>query len=224
MSHNNNRRNFFKIAAAATAGIALPTISKADSIKDLPQTPGAGYGPYFPGNESFEKTNDLITAGVPLNNLPGKLIYVQGVVKNENMEPIKNAIVQIWQNDSLGRYKHPTTEGDLAPLDPRFKYYGMAKTGEDGTYNFRTIMPTPYPGDDNWVRCPHIHFHTVATGFYELVSQMFFAGHPLNSGDRVFKSIPTEVIDRCEIDGEEHTTPSDGDVQVYRFDMVLVSR
>jgi len=97
--------------------------------------------------------------------------------------PLREALVEIWQCDAHGVYRHPR-----APLqemaDPGFQGYGRTLLGPDGAYRFRTIRPVPYPG-----RTPHIHVAVVVPGTGRLVSQLYVEGEPLNERDPLFRAI-----------------------------------
>lgn len=71
-----------------------------------------------------------------------------------------------------------------AGADSNFQGYGVAVTGADGAYRFRTILPVAYPG-----RTPHIHVAVEANGFPRLITQMYLAGHAQNDRDSVLSSV-----------------------------------
>ncbi|MGF1663441.1 MAG: response regulator, partial [Kineosporiaceae bacterium] len=93
----------------------------------------------------------------------------------EKLYPVVDSLVDIWQCDALGRYRHPRDPG---PRDEGFQGYGRVRTNGDGAYRFRTIRPVPYPG-----RTPHIHFAVTVPGGTPWTTQMYVAGEPLNERD-----------------------------------------
>ena len=74
----------------------------------------------------------------------GERIVVTGRVLDEDGRPLSNALVEIWQANSAGRYAHDVDQHD-APLDPHFSGVGRVVTGADGVYRFATIKPAAYP-------------------------------------------------------------------------------
>ncbi|MDJ0614986.1 MAG: protocatechuate 3,4-dioxygenase subunit beta [Rhizobiaceae bacterium] len=153
----------------------------------------------------------------------GPRLLVHGTVRDEMGRPVPNALIEVWQANAGGRYRHKN-EGYLAPLDPNFGGCGRVITADDGTYEFRTIQPGPYPwpnGPNSW-RPAHIHFSIFGHGFAQrLITQMYFEGDTLiplcpivgalGSQDAV--DILTAHLDMGR------TIPMD--MCAYRFDIVL---
>jgi protocatechuate 3,4-dioxygenase beta subunit len=98
----------------------------------------------------------------------GDILNLSGVVINTRGEVQKDIIIEIWQTDPQGRYKHP---GDSTPgeRDPNFQYWGAAITAADGTFFFKTIIPGAYQP-----RPAHIHYKVLQAGKVVLTSQMYF--------------------------------------------------
>jgi protocatechuate 3,4-dioxygenase beta subunit len=97
---------------------------------------------------------------------------------------LDGAIVEIWQCDSWGRYRHPRDGADPTDVDEGFQGYGQARVGADGVVGFRTIRPAPYVG-----RTPHIHVKVRHPSFGELSSQLFVEGDPGNSRDFLWRRL-----------------------------------
>ena len=116
-------------------------------------------------------------------------MLVQGRVLDSQCRPIAGADVEIWQACASGRYNNPKDDNPAA-IDPHFKYWGETRTDANGAYQFKTIVPGAYPADTDWMRPPHIHFKVSRLGFHELVTQMYFAGNPLNDQDQILKDVP----------------------------------
>jgi protocatechuate 3,4-dioxygenase beta subunit len=121
----------------------------------------------------------------------GERIIVTGRVLEEDGRPVRNALVEIWQTNAGGRYRH---EGDQhpSPLDPNFTGAGRALTDGDGRYEFVTIKPGAYPwrNHPNAWRPAHIHFSLFGRAFSSrLVTQMYFPGDPLFEQDPIFQSV-----------------------------------
>lgn len=184
-------------------------------------------GPVFGHDIIGPLDNDLIhnfaKAG---ESAIGPRIIVYGRVLDERGRGVPGALVEYWQANAGGRYRH-RKEGYLAPLDPNFGGCGRSITGEDGGYAFRTVQPGPYPwpnGPNDW-RPAHIHFSIFGHGFAQrLITQMYFEGDPM---------IPLCPIVRTLADPQAATALTAAldmqaavpmDCRAYRFDIVLRGR
>ncbi len=156
----------------------------------------------------------------------GQRLTVYGQVLDENARPVRGTLVEFWQANAGGRYRHKR-EGYLAPLDPNFGGCGRAITDDNGYYHFRTIKPGAYPwpnGGNDW-RPAHIHFSVFGHAFAQrLITQMYFEGDPMIWQDPIALSIPDraaveQLIARLD---RLNTTPMDA--LAYRFDIVLRGR
>lgn len=156
----------------------------------------------------------------------GQRLIVHGRVLDENGRAIRGALVEFWQANASGRYRHKR-EGYRGALDPNFGGCGRTLTDENGCYQFRTIRPGAYPwpnGGNDW-RPAHIHFSIFGNAFAQrLITQMYFEGDPLVWQDPIALSIPDraaveQLMARLDWPG---TTPMDS--LAYRFDIVLRGR
>src|SRR5690606_34544996 len=93
--------------------------------------------------------------------------------------PVADATVDLWQANSMGRYRHPD-ESSQNPLDPNFQGWAIVPSGRNGGFRFKTVFPGAYSAGLGWSRPPHIHFKISKAGFRPLTTQMYFPGHPLN--------------------------------------------
>jgi protocatechuate 3,4-dioxygenase, beta subunit len=145
----------------------------------LASTPWREEGPFYPDKLPLDTDNDLIVVNDALTPAVGEITHLTGRVLDTAGNPIRNAIVEIWQCDANQVYHH---SGDSAAgLDRNFQGFGRFTTGSPGEYRFRTIKPVPYPGRP----APHIHFK-VKKGERELITtQMNITGHPGNLVDGV---------------------------------------
>jgi protocatechuate 3,4-dioxygenase, beta subunit len=146
-------------------------------------------GPVFGEDLLQPSDNDLTRQheGEPL----GERITVSGRVLDEDGRPIRGALVEVWQANSAGRYRHEVDQHP-APLDPNFSGAGRVLTDGEGRYDFTTIQPGPYPwrNHHNAWRPAHIHFSIFGRMFTQrLVTQMYFPGDPLFPYDPIFNSI-----------------------------------
>ncbi len=174
----------------------------------LPKTLTERTGPVFGHNLVRKNDNDLTAQheGEPL----GERIFVHGRVLDEDGRPARGALVEIWQANAAGRYRHKVDDHD-APLDPNFTGAGRILTDDNGYYFFKTIKPGAYPWGNHYNawRPAHIHFSLFGSGILSrLVTQMYFPGDPLQPLDPIFNSVPDEgarkrLISRLDMDRTE---------------------
>jgi len=184
-------------------------------------------GPVFGHSMLGDLDNDLILNYAAAGEMAiGQRIIVHGRVLDQNGRGIPGVLLEFWQANAGGRYRHKK-EGYLAPLDPNFGGCGRTVTDENGGYSFRTIKPGPYPwpnGVNDW-RPAHIHFSLFGNGFAQrLITQMYFEGDPLIWKCPIVKTIPSraaieQLIAPLDM---ENTVPMDA--RAYKFDMVLRGR
>ncbi|AXB44414.1 protocatechuate 3,4-dioxygenase subunit beta [Amycolatopsis albispora] len=190
----------------------------------LPQMLTEVTGPLLGPGRLGEHDNDLTRqhAGEP----QGQRIVVHGRLLDGDGRPVRNSLVEIWQANAGGRYKH-TGDRWPSPLDPNFDGVGRTLTDDNGHYEFTTIKPGAYPwkNHDNAWRPAHIHFSVFGTSFTQrLVTQMYFPEDPLFGQDPIFNSIPDEkarmrMVSRFDL---ERTQPEWA--LAYEFDIVLRGR
>jgi protocatechuate 3,4-dioxygenase beta subunit len=159
-----------------------PLVTLPERFRDLE-------GPVFGESTVEESDRDLTSRhdGEPL----GERILVSGRVLDEDERPIRNALVEVWQANAAGRYRH-VVDQHPAPLDPNFTGAGRCLTDDDGRYEFITVKPGAYPwgNHENAWRPAHIHFSIFGRAFAErLVTQMYFPGDPLMEYDPIFHSV-----------------------------------
>jgi protocatechuate 3,4-dioxygenase beta subunit len=155
----------------------------------LPEELHALDGPVFGADFVAESDADLTAQheGEPL----GERIVVTGRVLDEDGRPLRGALVEVWQANAAGRYKHEV-DRHPAPLDPNFSGAGRCLTDDDGRYRFVTVKPGAYPwgNHENAWRPAHIHFSLFGRTFTQrLVTQMYFPGDPLFPYDPIFNSV-----------------------------------
>jgi protocatechuate 3,4-dioxygenase beta subunit len=156
----------------------------------LPHTVTEVTGPQLgPERVRGERDADLTRQhdGEPI----GERIVVKGRVLDTAGRPVRGTLVEIWQANAAGRYMHAKDTWP-APLDPNFSGAGRCLTGDDGSYEFTTIKPGPYPWGNhhNAWRPAHIHFSLLGRAFAQrLVTQMYFPGDPFFPYDPIFNSV-----------------------------------
>jgi protocatechuate 3,4-dioxygenase beta subunit len=190
----------------------------------LPSTITENTGPVF-GHELIRVGDNDLTAqhaGDPI----GERIFVHGRVLDEDGRPVRNALVEIWQANAAGRYRHKVDTWD-APLDPNFTGAGKTLTDEHGCYQFKTIKPGPYPwrNHHNAWRPSHIHFSLFGVGILSrLVTQMYFPGDPLQPLDPIFNSIPDEAARMRLVSTLDMQRAQPNYALAFAFDIVLRGR
>ncbi len=183
-------------------------------------------GPVFGHEEIGLLDNDLILnyakAGEPI----GERTIVHGRVLDENGRPVPSALVEVWQANAGGRYRH-RNDTYIAPIDPNFGGCGRTITGADGSYAFRTVKPGAYPFRNyvNSWRPAHIHFSLSGSGFAQrLITQMYFEGDPLISHDAILDTIPDPAARKRLVAQLDLNQAVPLDSLAYRFDIVLRGR
>ena len=184
-------------------------------------------GPVFNPSIIGELDHDLIHNYSQNNQAAiGQRLIVFGRVTDQNDRPVTNSLIEIWQANSAGRYRH-IKEGYMAPLDVNFGGCGRTMTDENGYYEFRTIMPGAYPwpnGPNSW-RPAHIHFSLFGEAFAQrLITQMYFEGDPLIPLCPIVRTIKDQRAINSLIAplDMEKTVPMDS--LAYRFDITLRGR
>jgi protocatechuate 3,4-dioxygenase beta subunit len=187
----------------------------------MPHTLSELSGPVFGHNQVTPQDSDLTAhhAGEPL----GERILVHGRVLGEDGLPVRGGLVEVWQANAAGRYRHKSDQHD-APLDPNFFGAGRMLTDDQGYYRFKTIKPGAYPWSNHYNawRPAHIHFSLFGSGLLSrLVTQMYFPGDPLQPLDPIFNSIPDEQARTRLISSFDFEATEPNYMLAYRFDIVL---
>jgi protocatechuate 3,4-dioxygenase, beta subunit len=179
-------------------------------------------GPALPATLALTPADADLTGqhdGEPI----GERIIVFGRVFDTEGKPLRDTLVEVWQANAAGRYRH-RSDVWAAPLDPNFSGAGRCVTDDRGRYRFTTIKPGPYPWGNhhNAWRPAHIHFSLLGRAFAQrLVTQMYFPGDPFFPYDPIFNSVADpsareRMIGRFRI---HETVPSWA--PAYEFDIYL---
>jgi protocatechuate 3,4-dioxygenase alpha subunit len=186
-------------------------------------SPYCTIGPFFPGQ--------FVTGCEDLTSFQGKRaagqhIILTGRVVEDGNRPILNAIIEIWQPDANGVFRHPL-DPRAPEVDPGFYGWGRARTNAEGFYSFRTVLPGASPADGT-ARCPHLNLMLLAIGLTRrLVTTVFFAETPGAVRDPVFECVAdpaarARMLARPQAHDEANGVERNGGdkVPVYRFDIV----
>jgi len=189
MNHNRPfcaRRNFLSRIAVGAMG-ALGTVAfKTPGVfaDQLIQTPRQTEGPFYPDKMPLDTDNDLLIINDAITPAVGVVTHLSGRILDRRGEPIRNALVEIWQVDNNAAYLH-TGSVNRDKRDPNFQGFGRFLTGSTGEYYFRTIKPVQYPGR----QAPHIHFAVKLKGQDKFTTQCYIKGHPGNERDAILRGI-----------------------------------
>ena len=192
----------------------------------LDQTISEITGPRFGHSDIAALDHDLIRNFAKDGDPIGERIILHGRVLDEVGRPVPNSLVEIWQANAGGRYRHQN-DGYLAPLDPNFGGCGRTKTDKAGHFIFHTIKPGAYPWS-NWEpswRPAHIHVSVFGHSFSQrLVTQLYFEGDPLIEICPIANSISNPRSLQQLVASLDMETEKPFDCLAYRFDIVLRGR
>jgi protocatechuate 3,4-dioxygenase beta subunit len=153
----------------------------------------------------------------------GQRVIVHGHVKEDDGRPVPDTLIEIWQANAGGRYRHQVDQWP-SPLDPNFTGGGRTVTDKDGYFRFTTIKPGAYPwrNHPNAWRPAHIHFSLFGRAFTQrLVTQMYFPDDPLFFQDPIYNSVRDERAARRMISAYDHDATEDHWALAFRWDIVL---
>jgi protocatechuate 3,4-dioxygenase beta subunit len=184
MHERESRRRILTWAGAAALATAARGIAPALGATPR-RTASQALGPFYPLAKPADSDADLTVIQGHRARAQGQVIEVSGRVLSIAGEPLAGVAIEVWQANTHGRYAHPA-DRNPAPLDPDFQGYARLVTDAQGHYRLRTIKPAGYPAG-GFNRPPHIHFD-IAGERSRLVTQMYFAGEPLNDRDPLLAS------------------------------------
>lgn len=181
-------------------------------MNDRGQTPSQTVGPFFHDGLMQLEVTDLDADGDA-----GAPIVITGSVLDGDRVPVSDAMLEVWQPDGRGRFRHPA-DPRASDVPSSFVGFGRVATGDDGSFRLSTAMPGTVPGVDGQVQAPHLNVHVFARGLLDqLWTRIYFEHHPVNDDDPLLAQVPTDrratLVARA--DGTED------DAARYRFDVVL---
>lgn len=209
---SSSRRLFLASAAA----VPLFTVRGAFA-DELTRTPAQTEGPFYPDKLPLDTDNDLLIINDTITPAVGEVTHLTGKVSDLRGNPIRNAVVEVWQCDANGVYLHTRDSGPKTDKqDKHFQGFGRFVTSSTGEYYFRTIKPVPYPG-----RTPHIHVKVKRGGKELLCTQCYIDGHPGNERDGIWRGIRGEKARKAVTIAFAPMKNSNIGELAARFDVVL---
>ncbi len=141
-------------------------------------------GPFFSIGMCRSIKQNLADAGVS-----GERVSIEGRVLDGDRLAVPDAILEIWQANSYGKYSHPEDDQDK-PLEANFTGYGRIPTNDEGTFRFTTVKPGQVPDPDGKLQAPHIVVSVFARGLLRrLVTRIYFPDEPANASDFALKLV-----------------------------------
>jgi protocatechuate 3,4-dioxygenase, beta subunit len=186
-----NRRRMLKVGGITLGSIAVGSwsssvrgaISASEFQDALIQTPVQTEGPFYPDRLPLDTDNDLIIVNEKLTAAVGEITHLSGKIVDAKGNPLRNAVIEIWQVDNNGAYLHSGSD-NRDKADKNFQGFGRFTTSSSGEYYFRTIKPVAYPG-----RTPHIHVKVKKSDKELLSTQCYIKGHEQNEKDGVLRGV-----------------------------------
>ncbi|MGN6830804.1 protocatechuate 3,4-dioxygenase [Paucibacter sp. M5-1] len=173
---DTRRRALSRLALPAALSL-LPGLARAQPLRP---TPAQTEGPFYPTELPADTDFDLLRQGTA-RYARGQAAWLEGQVRDTAGRPLAGALVEIWQCDADGHYRHPRDGGRA---DPAFQAFGRVATDAEGRYRFRTLRPVAYEG-----RTPHIHLKLKRGARTLLTTQLYVEGDPGNERDFLWRSL-----------------------------------
>jgi protocatechuate 3,4-dioxygenase alpha subunit len=122
----------------------------------------------------------------------GRHVAIEGVVRDGMNDALPDALVEVWQANAAGKYRHPADAQDR-PLDLAFFGFGRVVTDDRGGFTFRTIVPGRVPAPDGSLQAPHLAIGVLARGLLtRLVTRLYFEDESSNREDPVLALVPAD--------------------------------
>lgn len=213
---NKSRRNLIKIGMFSGIAGTLGASSSLGKALGIIPTPTEVEGPFYPVLDQQDKDADLTKIEGRQAAADGVHIIIKGQITDVSGNPVENAIIDLWQANARGRYRHPR-DPNPQPLDPNFQGWAIIHSEKDGKFRFKTVKPGAYPASKTWIRPPHIHFKISSRGYDPLITQMYFPEEKLNETDLLLlnKKTSDRPLMIAKPIGQE------GKIAIYQYNIVL---
>lgn len=183
MNHLNSLSRRHLLANVAAFGAAMMT-TRGLFAEELTRTPTANEGPYFPNKLPLDTDNDLLIINDAITPAVGDITHLSGRILDAKGNPLRNAMIEIWQCDKDGTYLKQYTQNQQT-FDTHFQGYGRFLTSSTGEFYFRTIKPVPYRGRP----AAHIHARVWKGDKKLLTTECFVKDFEGNERDNQFRQI-----------------------------------
>ena len=208
------RRDFLRGASLTAGFFAVPGAFAEELMR---KTPWGTQGPLYPDKLPLDTDNDLIIVNDSVTPAVGQITHLSGRILDARGDPIRDAVVEIWQVDSTATYLKERSYKKAGSFDENFQGFGRFLTGSNGGYYFRTIKPVPYPSRP----APHIHFMIKMEGREPWTTQLYIKGHPGNQRDGLYRTIGDDKAQQAvTVDFAPVKSSRIGEVTA-KFDIVL---
>ena len=179
-------------------------------VEYLTETPSQTAGPYVHiGMAPAVAGLKVSTQDKPwVTGLKGETIFIEGTVYDGDGEPVRDAVLEIWQADGKGTFDKGQAGFARASCD--------LKTG---LYRFETVKPGGFAWRDGRMQAPHITVYIFARGInLHLHTRLYFSDEEkANSEDPVLKMVPSQAAR----DSLVACVDPDAKEKTYHFDIVL---
>jgi protocatechuate 3,4-dioxygenase, alpha subunit len=136
--------------------------------------------------------NWLTTSRIASPNCPGEQMVIRGRVLDADGRGVNDALLELWQADSRGKYVHPDDTRTIPPTGG-FRGFGRVPTDGEGQFEFHTIKPGAVPDQEGGMQAPHILVSVFMRGILKQIrTRIYFPGEALNDKDPVLKLVPAE--------------------------------
>ena len=145
-------------------------------------TPAQTVGPFFAFGLPYKGGERLVDDGG---------FWIEGAVYDGAGDAVGDALVEIWQANRHGRYRHPEDTRAELPLEDGFIGFGRCATDADGAFRFYTVKPgaaAPH--------APHINVIVHARGLLRhLCTRIYFPDEEeANATDPLLSSIEDPAV------------------------------
>jgi protocatechuate 3,4-dioxygenase alpha subunit len=183
-----------------------------------PPTASQTVGPFFHLGMAYLARDNFVAESVA-----GERITIRGKVLDGDGNVLPDAVLEIWQADSSGRYLSETFPQNSAA--PRFLGFGRVETDDNGEFSFTTLKPGRVPSPDGSLQAPHLVITVFSRGLLKaLLTRLYFPDEPANPDDPVLKLVPPErrstVI--ATLSGERSATNRPKNLSWKTFDWNIV--
>ena len=147
----------------------------------LPETASQTAGPYvhiglLPAVAGHETGPGDMDREIAAAEVPGRRVRLSGRVLDGTGTPLRDAVLELWQADGEGRYRHPR-DPRAAEVHAGFRGWGRSACDPgSGEWSFDTVKPGPVPGRHGRPQAPHVSLWIVARGInIGLSTRLYFS-------------------------------------------------